>query len=96
MQLYMIRRRSAWADKAELEKTAAVSGKIGNQEMSDKVRWIRSYVINEPDGRLGTCCIYEAVDGEAIVEHAHRVGMPGDDYLPIAATVIVRPDPEAP
>lgn len=54
MQLFMIRRSSAWADIAELEKTAAVSGKIGNEEMSDKVRWIRSYVINEPDGRLGT------------------------------------------
>lgn len=94
MQLFMIRRSSAWADIAELEKTAAVSGKIGNEEMSDKVRWIRSYVINEPDGRLGTCCIYEAVDGDAITEHARRVGMPGHDYLPIAATVIVRPDPE--
>jgi hypothetical protein len=54
MQLYMIRRSSAWADTAELEKTAAVSGKIGDEEMSDKVRWIRSYVVNEADGRLGT------------------------------------------
>lgn len=78
MQLYMIRRRSAWADQQELEKIAALSGKIGNEEMADKLRWIRSYVINEPDGRLGTCCIYEAVDGEAISEHARRVGMPGD------------------
>ncbi len=94
MQLYMIRRSSAWADTAELEKTAAISGKIGDEEMSDKVRWIRSYVVNEADGRLGTCCIYEAVDGDAIREHARRVGMPGDDFLPIAATVVVRPDPE--
>jgi Protein of unknown function (DUF4242) len=61
--------------------------------MPDKVRWIRSYVINEADGRLGTCCIYEATDGEAIREHARRVGMPGDDFVPIAATVVVRPDP---
>lgn len=95
MQLYMIRRRSAWANQEELEKTAAISGRVGNEEMADKLRWIRSYVINEPDGRLGTCCIYEAVDGEAISEHARRVGMPGDDFLPIAATVVVRPDPEA-
>lgn len=95
MQLYMIRRTSVWANQAELEKTAAISGRIGNEEMADKLRWIRSYVINEPDGRLGTCCIYEAVDGEAIREHARRVGMPGDDFMPIAATVVVRPDPEA-
>jgi hypothetical protein len=64
--------------------------------MADKLRWIRSYVINEPDGRLGTCFIYEAVDGEAISEHARRVGMPGDDFLPVAATVVVRPDPKRP
>jgi len=57
------------------------------------VRWIRSYVINEPDGRLGTACIYEAVDEDALREHARCVGMPGDDILPIGATVVVRPDP---
>ena len=93
MQLYMIRRSSAWTNQAELEKAAERSGRIGNEEMPDKVRWIRSYVINEADGRLGTCCIYEAVDGDAIREHARRVGMPGDDFLPIAGTVVVRPDP---
>ncbi len=96
MEMYMIRRRSAWANQDGLEKAAALSGKVGTEEMADKLRWIRSYVIKEPDGRLGTCCFYEAVDGEAIVEHARRVGMPGDDYLPIAATVVVRPDPETP
>ena len=96
MQLYMIRRRSAWADQEELEKTAAISGRVGKEEMADKLRWIRSYVINKPDGRLGAGCIYEAVDGEAISEHARRVGIPGGDFLPNAATVVVRPDPEAP
>jgi hypothetical protein len=93
MELYMIRRASAWADASELEKTAAESARVGNEEMPDKLRWIRSYVIREADGRLGTCCIYEAVDGDAIREHARCVGMPGDDILPIAATVVVRPDP---
>jgi hypothetical protein len=93
MELYMIRRTSAWADSSELEKTAAESARVGTEEMPDKVRWIRSYVIKEADGRLGTCCIYEAVDGDAIREHARCVGMPGDDFLPIAATVVVRPDP---
>ncbi|WP_138933069.1 nickel-binding protein [Roseovarius arcticus] len=96
MQLYMIRRQSAWANQGELEKAAALSSKVGNDEMADKLRWIRSYVIDEPDGRLGTCCIYEAIDGEAIKEHARRVGMPGDDFIPIAATVVVRPDPVGP
>jgi hypothetical protein len=93
MELYMVRRTSAWVDTAELEMTAAESARVGNEEMPDKVRWIRSYVIKEADGRLGTCCIYEAVDADAIREHARCVGMPGDDVLPIAATVVVRADP---
>ena len=93
MHLYMIRRPSAWADQADLQKTAERSAQVGNDEVSDKVRWIRSYVLNGPDGKLGTACIYEAVDSEALREHARRVGMPGDDILPIGATVVVRPDP---
>ena len=95
MELYVIRRPSAWANMGELETAGAKSAKIGDEEMPDKVRWIRTYVVKEPDGRIGSFCIYEAADGDAIREHAGRVGMPGDEYYPVAATVVVRPDPEA-
>jgi len=93
MELYVIRRPSAWADLKELEVAGAKSAKIGKEQMSDRVRWIRSYVVNEPDGRIGTFCIYEARDGESIREHARRVGMPGDEFYPVATTVVVCPDP---
>jgi len=63
--------------------------------MTDQVRWIRSYVVEEPDGKLGTICIYQAAGPEAIRDHARRVGMPGNDIFPIAKSVIVRPDPAA-
>src|SRR5262249_27328721 len=78
MKLYVIRRPSAWANAKELETIGARSAKIGNEEMSDTVRWIRTYVVQEPDGRLGSFCIYEAKEPQAIREHARRVGMPGD------------------
>lgn len=93
MKLYSIRRPGAWANMAELEAAGAKSARIGNEEMADRVRWIRSYVVEEPDGRIGTLCIYEARDPESIREHARRVGMPGDQIFPIAATVVVRSDP---
>ena len=93
MKLYAIRRRSAWANGSELQAIAAKSALMGDTEMSDRIRWIRSYVITEADGRLGTICIYEASDEAAIREHADRVGMPGDDIEVIADTVVVRPDP---
>ena len=94
MDLYAIRRRNEWRSPAELEKTAARSSEIGDGEMSDQVRWIRTYVTNDEDGTLGTICIYEAVSPEALRDHAKRVGMPADEINPIADTVIVRPDPE--
>jgi len=94
MELFAIRRRNEWRSPAELEKTAARSSEIGDGEMSDQVRWIRSYVVNDDDGTLGTICIYEAVSPDALREHAKRVGMPADEINPIADTVVVRPDPE--
>jgi hypothetical protein len=96
MELYVIRRPSAWANIDELKAAGAKSAKVGNEEMADKVRWIRSYVVKEPDGRIGTVCIYQARDPEAIREHARKVGMPGDQILPVLDTIVVRDDPATP
>lgn len=95
MDLYVIRRPNAWATDAELEVVAARSAHIGDEQMPHLVRWIRSYVVTEADGTLGTFCIYEAASEEAIRDHAARVGMPGDAIWPVKATVVVRPDPAA-
>ncbi len=94
MNLYVIRRPGAWASLSELETVGAKSARIGKDEMPDRVRWIRSYVVKEPDGRFGTVCIYEARDTESIREHARRVGMPGDQIFPVMRTIVVRDDPE--
>jgi hypothetical protein len=94
MKTFVIRRRNAWKNSQELEITAGVSARIGNEEMPDKVRWIRSYVVEEDDGTLGTVCIYQAVSPEAIREHAERVGMPASEITPVSTTVVVRDDPK--
>src|SRR6185436_4962521 len=95
MDLYVIRRPSAWANMKELEAAGAKSAQIGNDEMADRVRWIRSYVVTEADGRIGTVCIYQARDVDSIREHAARVGMPAENIAPVVETVIVRADPVA-
>ncbi len=95
MQTFIIRRRQAWQDTDELGATAAVSRRIGDEEMPDQVRWIRSYVVQEADGSLGTVCVYQATDAEAIREHAGRVGMPADEITEVCDTVLVREDPVA-
>jgi hypothetical protein len=94
MDTYVIRRRNGWKTPEELQEAAATSRRIGDEEMSDDIRWIRSYVVNEADGGLGTVCIYQASSPEAIRDHAGRVGMPADEITLVADTVLVRPDPE--
>jgi hypothetical protein len=93
METFVIRRQSNWKDAAELGIAAGVSARVGNEEMPQQVRWIRSYVVREADGRLGTVCIYEAADAEALREHARRVGMGADEIVPVADTVVIREDP---
>ncbi len=92
MDLYVIRRRNAWATVEDLQAAAARSTSEGDKEGSG-VRWIRSYVVTETSGELGTACIYEAESPEAIVAHAAASDMPADEITPVADTVIVRPDP---
>jgi hypothetical protein len=95
MKTYAIRREKAWAGPEELEATAGRSKQVAEDDFPDDIRWIRSYVIAEPGGTLGTICIYQASSAEAVREHAGRVDMPADEILEIADTVIIRPDPEA-
>jgi Protein of unknown function (DUF4242) len=94
MNLYVILRRSGWRSPEELEEAAGRSTRVGNEEMPDDVRWIRSYVLDEGAGSVGTVCIYEATSPEAIRKHASLADLPVDEIIPVADTVLVRPDPQ--
>jgi hypothetical protein len=94
MNLYVIRRPAGW-NPVELEAVAARAKEVGDEQMSDDIRWIRSYVVREPEGGLGSFCIYQASSAEKIREHAERVGMPATEIFEVADTVLVRPDPVA-
>jgi hypothetical protein len=93
MNLYAILRRGGFADGPTLEAAAARSTEVGDG-MPDDIRWIRSYVLGEGDGSLGTVCIYQASSDEAIRSHAAAADLPVDEIIPIADTVVVRPDPD--
>jgi hypothetical protein len=94
MELFAILRRSGWSSGGELQEAAARSTKVGDEEMADEVRWIRSYVLEEGGGSVGTVCIYEATDADALRRHASLADLPVDEIIPIADTVVVRPDPQ--
>ncbi len=94
MKTYAILRRSGWRSGEELGEAAARSRLVGDEQMPEEVRWIRSYVLEEEGGDVGTVCIYQATGPEAIREHASRALLPVDEIVQVADTVIVRPDPE--
>jgi hypothetical protein len=93
MKLYAILRRTGWRSPEELEEAAARSTRVGDEEMPDDVRWIRSYVLRENEGSVGTVCIYEATNPEAIRRHASLADLPVDEIIEIGGTVVMRPDP---
>ncbi len=93
METYAILRRSGWRSTGDLEQAAARSTAEGDKMPSD-IRWIRSYVLDEADGNVGTVCIYEASSPEAIRRHAAAATLPVDEIIKVSGTVKVRPDPE--
>jgi thiamine biosynthesis protein ThiC len=94
MDTYVILRRSGWRSPEDLGAAAERSRKVGDEEMSDDIRWIRSYVLEEDGGSVGTVCIYQASSPEAIREHASKADLPADEIIRVVDTVHVRPDPE--
>ena len=92
MQLYGIQRRNAWASADDLKAaprnpqkraTSPTRGSAGSAATSSR----------EESGELGTFCVYEGESPEAIRAHAEASGMQADEVVPIADTVVVRPDP---
>jgi hypothetical protein len=95
MDTYVILRRGGWQSPEDLQVAAERSKKVGDEEMSDDIRWIRSYVLEEDAGSVGTVCVYQASSPEAIRDHASRADLPVDEIIPVADTVVLRPDPAA-
>jgi len=93
MELFAILRRNGFTDGPTLEAAAARSTEVGDT-MPDDIRWIRSYVLSEDSGELGTVCIYQASSADAIRKHAAAADLAVTEIIPIADTVIVRPDPD--
>ena len=99
METFVILRRQGWRSPDDLEAAAERSRQVGDEQMSDDIRWIRSYVLEEGGSTVGTVCVYqasseEAIREEAIREHASRADLPVDEVIRVMDTVLVRPDPE--
>jgi thiamine biosynthesis protein ThiC len=92
MDTYVILRRSGWRSPEELQQ-AAERSTVEGEKMADDIRWIRSYVLEEGGGPVGTVCIYQASSPEAIRRHAGAADLPVDEIIRVVDTVLVREDP---
>ena len=90
LKSYVILRRAGWPT-AEALRISAKRSLEEAARMGD-VRWVRSYVLAEPDGRVGTVCHYRASSPEAIRAHAARTEIPVDDIVEVADLVVLQPD----
>jgi hypothetical protein len=94
MNNYMIMRRAGWQTDEDVQQAAARSRSTREEQFSEDIRWIRSYLVKEPDGSIGSICIYQATSPDVIREHAKRAGLPADEILPIDEAIVEQPDPE--
>ena len=91
MDLYAIFRRDGW-DPSEIEAADARSNAEA-EKLGGTVRKIRSYVLQEPNGRLGSICLYEAASPEAVMDHAKAADLPCDEVVRVVAIDVKNPDP---
>lgn len=92
MDTYVILRREGWRTAQDLSD-AADRSILEGERMPDDVAWVRSYVLAENEGSVGTVCIYQASSPEAIRRHGAAADLPVDEIVKVADTVVVRPDP---
>ena len=92
METYVILRRGGWRTADDLAAAAERSTSEG-ERMPEDIAWIRSYVLEELDGTVGTVCIYQASSPEVIRRHAAAAALPVDEIVKVADTVVVRRDP---
>jgi hypothetical protein len=93
METYLVFRRNGWPTH-EGQRVAAACSHEQVEQMAPAVSWLRSYVVAESDGSVGTVCIYRASSPEAIRAHAERADLPVDEIVEVADTIVVRPDSE--
>jgi sporulation protein YlmC with PRC-barrel domain len=91
VETYVILRRRGWQSVEQFAEADLRS--IAESEWNEEVARIRSYVLDERDGSVGTVCVYRASSPEAVRRHAMASGLPVDEIVKVADTVVVRPEP---
>jgi thiamine biosynthesis protein ThiC len=90
VKTYVVLRRRAWRTIDDL-RAAAKRAESAVERTPDDISWIRSYLLAESDGSVGTVCVYQATSPEAVRAHALRAGLPVDEIVAVTETLVVEP-----
>ena len=90
--VYLVRRRAAWMDSLTLERALEEARRVAEEDRPNRVVWLRSYAVREDDGSIGSFCLYQAVDPQALRRHAERAGLPADAITPVIGRIVYRED----
>jgi hypothetical protein len=93
MPLYVVPRTRAWLSEEEIAAATDCIPAV-NATLRQDIRWIRSYIVGEPDGSFSAFCVYEASCPDVLLDHADALGLPTDAIKPVVATVVASPDPD--
>jgi hypothetical protein len=92
LKTYVVLRRYGWEEVDDLRE-AAKRAESALEWTSDDIHWVRSYFLAEPDGSVGTVCVYRAASPEAVRAHAARARLPVDEIVAVSETLVVEGDP---
>ena len=90
MAVYVILRRGGWRTSDEVCEALKRSSAEAEWLSID---WLHSYVLAELDGSLGTVCVCDAPSPEAVRLHGYRAGLPVDEIVGVADTVVASGEP---
>jgi hypothetical protein len=94
-RVHLIRRRRLCPTGADAAYGEARLRGLADTETADGTRWLRSYVVRDDDGTLGSLCLHQGTDVQASLDHAVIEGdraavAPPDAITPVLGCVIFR------
>jgi hypothetical protein len=90
MKTYLILRRNAWSSERARLSAVTRSDDVAT-EMAADVRWIRTYVLAEEGGSLGSLCVYQATSEDKVREHSACACLPADEVILVESVVAIDP-----
>ncbi|MEQ9336144.1 MAG: DUF4242 domain-containing protein, partial [Miltoncostaeaceae bacterium] len=93
MELFTIRRRHLC--RAEDIEAVDARSNAAAAERASRMRKVRSYILDEGDGWLGSICVYEADGAGTIEEHAAAAGLACHEVERVSLTDVARDDPSS-